>query len=140
MFTFPYAPLDVRATLAANAARWPAGTLYSDKHPSTWKSAPTIQYAWDGTPSQEQQREVCAIRITVWGWKEATSATTNTIRGEDDCADLASLVQAVLFDSGSSDVWRYTRGLGRSVGTDPATGLPFCSFTVNAETRPQAVA
>lgn len=138
LYTFPYAPFDVRAALAANAALWPAGTTYDGKHPTTWRAAPHIQYAWDGTPTQTAVSESATIRVTVWGWKTATSSTTNEIHGEDDCADLASLVQAVLHDSQSSNIWRYDRGLGRSTGTDPDTGLPFCTFTVTAETKPHA--
>ena len=54
--------------------------------------------------------------------------------------NLAALVKAVLLDSGNASVWRFTPGLGRSPGIDPDTGLPFCTFTVTAETRPSAVA
>ena len=130
LFTFPDPLADVRAVLVANAARWP----YADfnlTHPGTL-TAPTerIQYAWDGTPDEERQREFCAVRITYW---TAGGKRNDAING-------ASLVRAVLLDSGSSNVWRYTRGAGRLFDIDPESGNDFCTFTVEAETRPHAVA
>lgn len=130
MFTFPDPRADVAATLnAAKLAHFPTATI-STSFPTTTLTAPHIQHAWDGTPSQEQQREFCTIRVTVWTPKGKVS----------DGINLASLVQAVLLDGGSSSAWRYTRGLGRTPGIDPDTGLPFCTFTLTAETKPQAVA
>lgn len=121
---------DVRAVLVANSARWPNAD-FNLTHPGTLSgTSERIQYAWDGTPSDEQQREFCVVRITYW-----------TAKGErNEAINGASFVRAVLLDSGSSAVWRYTRGLGRSAGQDPASENEFCSFTVTAETRPQAVA
>jgi hypothetical protein len=130
LYTFPDPRADVAARLnAAKPSRFPTATI-STAFPSTAITVPHIQHAWDGTPSQESNREFCTIRVTVWTPKGQVTAGI----------DLASLVQAVLLDSGSSSVWRYTRGLGRTPGTDPDTGLPFCTFTVGAETRPQSVA
>lgn len=130
MFTFPDPRADVQAILtAAKPTRWPTATI-STAFPSSALTAPHIQHAWDGTPSQEQQREFATIRVTVWTPKG--QVTTGI--------DLASLVQAVLLDSGSSVTWRFTRGLGRSPGIDPDTGLPFCTFTLTAEVRPRFVA
>ena len=130
LYVSPDPLADVRAVLVANAARWPNAT-FNLTHPGTLTgTAERIQYAWDGTPSDEQQREFCTIRITYW-----------TAEGErNEAINGASLVRAVLLASGSSNVWRYTRGLGRSEGKDPATNNQFCTFTVTAETRPQAVA
>ena len=139
LYTFPSPLRDPRAVLAANAARWPAGTTFSEKPALTVGLAPHIQYRWDGTPSEEQQRERCVIGITVWGWKVQTGPTT-TATSEDDLYDLASLVRAVFLNSGSSDVWRYTPGIGRLPGKDPDTKVPFCTFTLTAETRPSPVA
>ena len=130
LYTFPDPRADVAARLAANSARWPVGTTYSTAFPSTSLTAPHIQHAWDGTPSQEQQRERATIRVTAWTPKGKVS----------DGISLASLVQAVLLDSGSASVWRYLPGTGRLPGIDPDTGLPFCTFTLTAETRPSAVA
>lgn len=130
MFTFPDPLADVRAVLAANAARWPNAT-FNLTHPGTLTgTAERIQYAWDGTPSEEQQREFCTIRITYW--------TADGKRNQ--AVDGASLVRAVLLNAGSSSVWRYTRGLGRTPGKDNATKNEFCTFTLTAETRPSAVA
>jgi hypothetical protein len=121
---------DVRAALQANAAWWPNAD-FNLTHPGTLTgTAERIQYAWDGTPAEEQQREFCAVRITYW---TAKGKRSNAING-------ASLARAVLLDSGSSTVWRYTRGLGRSHGNDPETGNDFCTFTLTAETRPSPVA
>ena len=130
LFTFPDPRADVAAVLtAAKPTRFPTATI-STTFPSTAITAPHIQHAWDGTPSQESNREFATIRVTVWTPKGQVSAGI----------DLASLVQAVLLDAGSSSVWRYARGLGRSPGIDPDTGLPFCTFTLTAETRPSPVA
>lgn len=129
MFTFPDPLADVRAVLVAHAARWPNADFHV-KHPAVLTgTGERIQYAWDGTPSDEQQREFCTVRITYW---TANGKRNQAIGG-------ASLVRAVLLDSGSSSVWRYTRGLGRSEGIDPDTENQFCTFTLTAETRPTAV-
>lgn len=130
LFTFPDPLADVRAVLMANAARWPNAD-FNLTHPGTLSgTTERIQYAWDGTPEDEQQREFCLVRITYW---TAKGKRSNAING-------ASLARAVLLDSGSSNVWRYTRGLGRSAGTDPETSNEFCTFTLTAETRPSPVA
>lgn len=129
LYVFPDPRVDVGTTLtAAKAARWPTATI-STSFPSSAITVPHIQHAWDGTPTEESQRERCTIRVTVWTPKGKVS----------DGITLASLVRAVLLDSGSASVWRYTRGAGRLPGIDPDTGLPFCSFTLTAETRPIAV-
>lgn len=130
LYTFPDPRADVAATLvAAKPTHFPTATI-STAFPSSAISAPHIQHAWDGTPSQDVNRERATIRVTVWTPKGKVS----------DGLALASLVQAVLLDAGSSDVWRYTPGAGRLPGIDDTTGLPFCSFTLTAETRPSAVA
>lgn len=130
LYTFPDPLADVRAVLVANAALWPNAD-YNLTNPGTLAAtAERIQYAWDGTPDDERQREFCTVRITYW-----------TAKGKRTAAlDGASLVRSVLLDAGSSNVWRYTRGLGRSEGTDPDTSNNFCTFTLTAETRPSAVA
>jgi hypothetical protein len=129
LYTFPDPLADVRATLQANASRWPNAD-YNLTHPGALTgTVERIQYAWDGTPADEQQREFCTVRITYW---TAKGKRSNAING-------ASLVRAVLLNSGSATVWRYTRGLGRLHGTDPDTENEFCSFTLTAETRPSAV-
>lgn len=130
LHTFPDPRADVQARLVdAKPSRWPSATI-STSFPATAITVPHIQHAWDGTPSQEANRERATIRVTVWTPKGKVT----------DGINLASLVQAVLLDSGSALVWRYTPGTGRLPGIDDATGLPFCTFTLTAETRPSPVA
>ena len=130
MYTFPDPRASVASILAAaKPTYFPTATI-STSFPSTAITVPHIQHAWDGTPSEEQQREFCTVRVTVWTPKGQTSPGIN----------LAALVKAILLNSGDASVWRFTPGLGRSPGIDPDTGLPFCTFTVTAETRPSAVA
>jgi hypothetical protein len=130
LFVFPDPRADVAAELtAAKAARWPTATI-STSFPTSAISVPHIQHAWDGTPSQQQNRQSCTIRVTVWTPKGEVSAGIA----------LAQLVRAVLLAGGSASVWRFTRGPGPLPGIDPDTSLPFCTFSLTAETRPTAVA
>lgn len=130
LFVFPDPREAVSAVLnAAKPDRWPTATI-STSFPKSNIDEPHIQHAWDGTPTEEQQRERCTIRVTVWTPKGKVS----------DGINLASLVRAILLDAGTDTVWRFTPGAGRLPGIDPDTGLPFCTFTVTAETRPAAVA
>lgn len=130
LYVFPDPRDSVKAILnAAKADRWPTATI-STEFPSSAISVPHIQHAWDGTPSQEQQRQNTVIRVTVWTPKGKVS----------DGITLAQLVLAVLLAGGSATVWRFRDPVGPLVGIDPATALPFCSFTIAAETRPHAVA
>lgn len=130
LYVFPDPRSAVSVLLnAAKASRWPTATI-STSFPTTGIAVPHIQHAWDGTPNQEQQRQSCTIRVTVWTPKGKPS----------DGIALAQLVLAFLLDSGSSTVWRFTPGAGPVPGVDPDTELPFCTFTVTADTRPSAVA
>lgn len=127
---FPDPRESVKALLnAAKAARWPTATI-STSFPDAAITVPHIQHAWDGTPSQQSNRQVTAIRVTVWTPKGKVS----------DGIALAQLVHAYLLDSGSASVWRFRPGAGPIPAVDEDTGLPFCTFTLNAETRPTAVA
>lgn len=129
LYVFPDPRAAVQAELdAGKPDHWPTATI-DTKFPSSAIIVPHIQHAWDGTPSDEAQRERCVIRITVWTPKLKVS----------DGINLASLVRAFLLESGSASVWRFTRGTGRLPGIDPDTDLPFCTFTLTAETRPHAV-
>ncbi len=129
LFVFPDPRAAVSAELnAAKAARWPTATI-STSFPSTAITVPHIQHAWDGTPTREVNRQNCAIRVTAWMPKGQVTAA----------GDLAQLVLAVLLDSGSAYIWRFRDPVGPLPGIDPDTGLPFCSFTLTAETRPSAV-
>lgn len=130
LVVFPDPRADVQAILtAAKPTRWSAATI-STAFPPAALSAAYIQHAWDGTPEQQANRQTAAIRITVWTPKGKVS----------DGIALAQLVSAVLLDAGSTATWQFRPGAGPLPGIDAATGLPFCTFTLNAETRPTAVA
>lgn len=130
LHVFPDPRVDVSALLnAAKPTRWPTATI-STSFPAGAITVPHIQHAWDGTPGQQVNRQTTAIRVTVWTPKGQVSAGIA----------LAQLVHAYLLDTGSASTWRFRPGAGPSHGIDDTTGLPFCSFTVNAETRPTAVA
>lgn len=130
LYVFPNPRVDVKARLnAGKATHWPTATI-STSFPSTAIAVPHIQHAWDGTPTQQKNRQGATIRITVW-----------TPKGRiDEGIDLAQLVLAYLLDTGSASTWRFRPGGGPAHGIDSDTGLPFCTFTVTAETRPTAVA
>lgn len=129
LYTFADPEDEVYAILKANAARFPVGTKFSTAFPLTLTDHHHVQFAWDGTPGDEQQREFATIRVTYWTPKGHRS----------EAKDGASLARAVLLDSGTSGLWRITRGGGRAPGHDDATGNEFCTFNVTAETRPSAV-
>lgn len=104
-----------------DAANLPAGTTYGTDAPVA-VSVLHVQYAWDGTPSDADNREDVAIRFTVWAPRgKPTTASTHA----------AGLRRRIL-GYGSALSWRVDRGAGRLPGVDPDTGLPFCTFTVNA--------
>lgn len=130
LYVFPDVRTGVAALLtAAKPSRWPTATI-STSFPSSAITVPHIQHAWDGTPTEQANRQTTTIRVTVW-----------TPAGKvSDGINLAQLVRAYLLDSGTSTVWRFSRGPGPLPGVDDATGLPFCTFTLTAETRPSAVA
>lgn len=135
---FPDPRAAVAAELnAAKSARWPTATI-STSFPETAIAVPHIQHAWDGTPSQQANRQLCTVRLTCWAPRRITSPTTTTV-SEAEAINLAQLVLAVLLDSGSASVWRFRPGAGPLPGVDPATDLPFCTFAVTAEIRPAAV-
>lgn len=130
LHVFPDPRADVAALLTtAKPSRWPTATI-STSFPSSAITVPHIQHAWDGTPGQQANRQTAAIRVTVWQPKGKVS----------DGIALAQLVLAYLLDSGSSSTWQFRPGAGPIPGIDDDTGLPFCTFTVNAETRGTAVA
>lgn len=109
-----------KAFLDADAPNQPAGTTRSPKFPTSALTAPWIQFAWDGTPSDADNREDPTIRITVW-----------TPQGKvTDAQDIAGGLRARFLKYASADVFRVDRGAGRLPGIDPDTGLPFCTFTV----------
>lgn len=130
LFVFPNPRPAVKAVLnEAKAAHWPTATI-TTAFPTSAISAPVIQHAYDGSPTQEQQRQECSIRVTFW-----------TPKGQVDAAiDGAHLVAAAMLEAGSESVWRFRTPTGFLNGIDPDSGLPFCTFNITAETRPAAVA
>lgn len=98
---------------------------FGSKVPASSITTPHIQYAWDGTPTDADNREDTVVRITVWGPKGKPTETQ----------DLAGEIRSRVLAWAGSTVWRVDRGIGRLPGTDPATGLPFCSFTVQLVMR-----
>ena len=130
LYVFPD-PTDATEDIldAGKDDHYPTATI-GMSYPTTAISVPHIQHAWDGTPSEQVNRERCTIRVTVWTPKGKVS----------DGINLAALVRAYLLSAGSDTVWQYRPGAGRVAGIDPSNKLPFCTFTLTAETRPYAVA
>lgn len=117
--------MAAKAFLDADAANLPAGTTWSAAFPSTAITKPHVQFAWDGTPSDADNREDATIRITVWTPKGRVT----------DAQDIAGGIRARLLRWSSPNTWRVDRGAGRLPGTDPDSGLPFCTFTVSLVLR-----
>lgn len=120
-------PLEaVVAFLNADAPNLPAGFTKGVNHPSDSTIAKVhVQYAWDGTPSDADNREDAAVRVTVWAPKGQVTLASVTAGG----------LRKRLLDYSSALVHRVDRGTGRLPGIDPDTDLPFCTFTVNAVMR-----
>lgn len=111
----------IRDLIAADAANLPTGTTRGTAVPAPSITVPHVQYGWDGTPSDADNRENAAIRVTVWTAKgQVTSAQ-----------DIALGLRYRLLNAEHDDAWRIDRGAGRLPGTDPDTGLPFCTFSLN---------
>lgn len=112
--------------LADDAPNLPAGHTTGVNHPAdSTLAAVHVQYAWDGTPSDADNREDVALRITVWAPRgQVTEAST-----------VAAGLRTRLLAYSSPLVQRVDRGAGRLPGVDPDTGLAFCTFTVNAVLR-----
>ena len=109
-----------KAFLDSDAPNQPAGTTRSTKFPTSAITAPHIQFAWDGSPSDADNREDTTIRITVW-----------TPQGKvTDAQDIAAGLRARFLRYASADVFGVNRGAGRLPGIDSDTALPFCTFTV----------
>lgn len=101
----------------------PDDTTYDVDFPTSL-TALYIQYAWDGSPDQADNRESCALRFTVWAPRGRAT----------DAQDLAGALLVWIFDPAagwtSPNLWRVNRGTGRLVGTDPSSKLEFCTVTV----------
>lgn len=123
----------IRDLVASDAPNLPVGTEWGTKFPVQLGAATTdvakgifaaityVQYGWDGTPSDADNREDAALRLTVW-----------TTKGKaNDAQDVALGLRYRLLNAYHSSAWRLDRGAGRLPGTDPDTGLPFCTFGLN---------
>lgn len=123
----------IRDLIAADSSNLPAGTEWGAKFPTQLGATSTdvakgiftattyVQYGWDGTPGDADNRENAAMRITVWTAKGRST----------DAQDVALGLRYRLLNAYHSDAWRIDRGAGRLPGIDPDTGLPFCTFSLN---------
>ena len=136
---FPDPRVDVADLLGEFKTERASTALLVRKAPTALGTVPVIQYAWDGTPGQQANRQTAAVRLTVWGWKVSTGATTWTT-SETDMVNLAQKLSAWLLEAGSSETWQFRPGLGPLADVDDDSKIPFCTFTLNAETRPTRVA
>lgn len=114
-----------KAFLDADAPNQPPGTTRSPKFPTSALTTLHVQFAWDGTPSDADNREEPAIRVTVWGPENSPSLVQDTAAG----------IRARFLRYASADVFRVDRGAGRLPGVDPDTRLQFCTFTVQPVLR-----
>lgn len=118
----PHAEAKAFLESTAIAAMLPAGTTRGTTAPTGPITGFHIQYAWDGTPTDADNRENTVLRMTVW----IPKGQGKEIAG----ANLAAELRARLLAWSSANTWRVDRGVGRLIGVDPATQLPFCTFTV----------
>jgi hypothetical protein len=84
-----------------------------------------VQYAFDGSASDADNREDAAVRFTVWASKNHPS----------DAIDFAGRLRPRVVAWSSASCWRVDRGIGRFADVDPRTGLPFCSFSARLQMR-----
>lgn len=112
---------ETKAFLDADLANLPPGTTKGTAFPSSAIAALYVQYAWDGTPSDADNREDTVVRVTVWAPKGQVTAPQ----------DAAAGIRARFLRWSSATCWRVDRGAGRLPGVDPDTALPFCTFTVS---------
>lgn len=130
LYTFGNPEAAFIDALTAQKFRFPAGATIGTAFPTAALTAPVIQVAWDGTPTEDERRESATMRVTYW-----------TPKGKKtDAKNGASLARATLLEYVDARLWRVTRGTGRLPGTDASTGNEFCTFTLTAETKPSPVA
>jgi len=111
---------ETLAFLDADADNLPDGTTASTSYPDGQLDHLHVQVAWDGTPSDADNREDTVVRITVWGRKGKPL----------EAPDLAGPLRTRLLRWSSATCFGVERGSGRLTGTDAKSQLPFCSFTV----------
>ncbi len=112
--------VEAQSFLAADVPNLPAGATKGTAFPKSNLSAVYVQYAWDGSPSDADNREDATVRVTVW----APSGHVT------EPQDVAEGIRARFLNWSSATCWRVDRGAGRLPGIDPDTKLPFCTFTV----------
>ncbi len=120
--------VETQTFLAADLSNLPNGTTKGTAFPKSNISNLYVQYAWDGTPSDADNREDTVVRVTVWAPKGQVTAPQ----------DVAAGIRARFLRWSSPNTWRVDRGAGRLPGIDPDTGLPFCTFTVSVVLRAAA--
>jgi hypothetical protein len=114
--TTPAVGAVIDATTTTRGTSWP--TVLAD-------GKLFVQYAFDGSASDADNREDAAVRITVWAAKNHPS----------DAIELAGLILPRFSAWSSAKCWRVDRGPGRLAGVDPQTQLPFCYFTRRPQMR-----
>ena len=110
----------------ADLPNLPAGTTAGTAFPTDSSLAHLqVQVAWDGSPTDADNREDATIRITVWAPKGQPNVAIDEAEG----------LRARLIANPAADFQRVDRGTGRLPGIDPDTQLPFCSFTLQPVLR-----
>ena len=122
MNVFPDPRADAVAILKA---AFPLPVTVSTSVAGSTIAAPHLQVLWDGTPSEQSNRQVAAVAVVAFGPSGRVS----------DAIATAQKAKAVLLDSGTASTWRYRPGPGPGIDTDNDTKLPRSEFTVYAETR-----
>ena len=120
MTAHPATEAERPVAFQADLANLPAGATHSTDFPVGKLDHIHVQTAWDGTPSDADNREDAAVRITVWAPKGHVT----------EPQDVAADRRARLLAWSSGTCWRVDRGAGRLPGVDRDTGLPFCTFAV----------
>lgn len=121
---------DPRAgAVALLKTQFPSPSTVNTSRPASGITAPHLQVIWDGTPSEQHNRQVCAIAVIAF-----------TPKGQVTVAIAAAQeARAFLLDSAATDTWRYRPGPGPQLDEGDESGLVRCEFTVFAETRPSAL-
>lgn len=104
----------------------PGPTTYGTEVPDATITGLYVQYGWDGTPVDADNRESAALRLTVWAPLDQPTLAQSFA---------STLHDWVLNFWASPNLWRVSRGTGRLPGNDPDTDLPFCTFTVYPQLR-----
>ena len=120
-------PNPLQEALAATKSDAANQATYNGHAPTQTAWFPTdvldhvhVQVAWDGAPSDADNREDASIRWTVW-----------TPPGQRNLAiDQAEGLRARMLGMQRPNVQRVDRGAGRLPGTDSDTTNEFCTFSL----------